>query len=170
MPWRRVLENVTLPLEMRGMPRRQRVERARSLLELVGLSPFERSYPRQLSGGMRQRVAIARALSYDPGVLLMDEPFGALDAFTRKLMQELLTEIWDEHRLTVLFVTHDVEEAVFLGDRVVVMSSRPGRIKEQIPIGLPRPRKAELLASPEFGEAKIRILDSIREELPGAGS
>ena len=113
---------------------------------------------------MQQRVAIARALSYRPGLLLMDEPFGALDALTRGVMQELLTEIWEQHRLTVLFVTHDVEEAVFISDRVLVMTNRPGRIKDEIRVPLPRPRSHEMLSSPEFLETRWRVLESIRSE------
>jgi ABC-type nitrate/sulfonate/bicarbonate transport system ATPase subunit len=117
---------------------------------------------------MKQRVAIARALSYRPQVLLMDEPFGALDALTRGMMQELLTRVWEEHKITVLFVTHDVEEAVFVSDRVVVMTNRPGKIKEEIPIDLPRPRAHEMLSSPEFGELYGRVLESIRSEAMAA--
>ena len=113
---------------------------------------------------MRQRVAIARALSYKPEVLLMDEPFGALDAQTRQLMQELLTRVWEEHRLTVMFVTHDIDEAVFLSDRVLVMTARPGRIKEELPVKIERPRTFEILSSPEFFEYKSQLLTSVREE------
>ena len=126
----------------------------------MGLSAFADAYPRQLSGGMKQRVAIARALCYRPRILLMDEPFGALDAQTRLLMQELLTRVWESHRLTVLFVTHDVEEAVTISDRVLVMSNRPGRLKDEVLIPLPRPRTLALQETPEFLALRHRILAS----------
>jgi NitT/TauT family transport system ATP-binding protein len=160
-PWMTAQKNVEFAL--RG-PRRERADVARQHLEMVGLEGFADAYPSQLSGGMRQRIAIARALSYTPQVLLMDEPFGALDAQTRQLMQELLTKIWEEHRLTVMFVTHDIDEAVFLSDRVLVMTARPGRIKEDIAIGVDRPRTFEVLTTPEFFEYKSRLLAAVREE------
>jgi NitT/TauT family transport system ATP-binding protein len=160
-PWMTAQKNVEFAL--RG-PRRERADVARQHLEMVGLEGFADAYPSQLSGGMRQRIAIARALSYKPQVLLMDEPFGALDAQTRQLMQELLTKIWEEHRLTVMFVTHDIDEAVFLSDRVLVMTARPGRIKEDIAIGVDRPRTFEVLTTPEFFEYKSRLLAAVREE------
>ena len=146
------------------MSKAERRRVASEHLALVGLDQFADSYPGQLSGGMRQRVAIARALSYRPEILLMDEPFGALDAQTRQLMQELLTRVWEQHRLTVLFVTHDIDEAVFLSDRVLVMTNRPGRIKLDVPITLERPRRFELISSVEFLEYKARLLASVREE------
>ncbi len=130
----------------------------------VGLSGFENAHPKQLSGGMRQRVAIARALVYKPSILLMDEPFGALDAQTRGMMQELLLKIWEDHRVTVLFVTHDVDEAIFLADRVIVLASRPGRVKKDIPIHLDRPRSYEVLTDPQFASYKREILSDIRDE------
>jgi NitT/TauT family transport system ATP-binding protein len=160
-PWLTAQKNVEFAL---GGKADERVRVAREHLKLVGLERFADSYPSQLSGGMRQRVAIARALSYKPEVLLMDEPFGALDAQTRQLMQELLTQIWEEHRLTVMFVTHDIDEAVFLSDRVLVMTSRPGKIKEDIPIEIERPRTFEVFSTPEFFEYKARLLESVREE------
>ena len=129
----------------------------------MGLREFERAYPRELSGGMQQRVAIARALANDPKVLLMDEPFGALDALTRASAQRFLTEVWEQHRRTIAFVTHDIEEAIFLGDTVFVMSPRPGRIREVIRIQLPRPRSLEDTGSPEFADLKRRILSLILE-------
>ena len=170
-PWLTARENVEFALRGEklskdradeGGPRAPRPGRA--------ASSSTTSYPHQLSGGMKQRVAIARALSYRPQILLMDEPFGALDALTRQMMQELLTSVWEEHRLTVLFVTHDVEEAVFVSDRVVVMTNRPGRIKEEIAIDLPRPRAHEMLSTPEFGELYGRVLESIRGEAMAADS
>jgi NitT/TauT family transport system ATP-binding protein len=160
-PWLTAQQNVEFALTGSGA---ERAQVAREHLSLVGLERFADAYPKQLSGGMRQRVAIARALSYKPEVLLMDEPFGALDAQTRQLMQELLTRIWEEHRLTVMFVTHDIDEAVFLSDRVLVMTARPGKIKEDIEVGLERPRAFEMLSSPEFLEYKSKLLESVREE------
>jgi NitT/TauT family transport system ATP-binding protein len=160
-PWLTAQKNVEFALRGSG---KERTETAREHLSLVGLERFGDSYPSQLSGGMRQRVAIARALSYKPEVLLMDEPFGALDAQTRQLMQELLTKVWEEHRLTVMFVTHDIDEAVFLSDRVLVMTARPGRIKEELRVDIPRPRTFEILSSPEFFEYKSKLLTSVREE------
>jgi ABC-type nitrate/sulfonate/bicarbonate transport system ATPase subunit len=130
----------------------------------VGLRGFENAYPKALSGGMKQRVAIARALANNPDVLLLDEPFGALDAQTRALMQELLTQVWEELHKTILFVTHDVEEAIFLSDRVFVMTARPGRIKAEIPVPLPRPRNYDLKASETFLALKQQALTLIREE------
>jgi NitT/TauT family transport system ATP-binding protein len=163
-PWLTVQKNVEFALRAEQMSKEERRGVAREHLSLVGLEGFANAYPRQLSGGMRQRVAIARALSYRPQILLMDEPFGALDAQTRQLMQELLTRLWEQHRLTVLFVTHDIDEAVFLSDRVLVMTNRPGRIKMDIRVELERPRRFELLASPEFLEYKGELLRSVREE------
>ena len=163
LPWLTALGNVEFALRAAG--RRDAREAARQHLALVGLEDFAAAYPSELSGGMKQRVAIARALSYRPEVLLMDEPFGALDALTRHHMQELLTRIWERHRLTVLFITHDVEEAVYLSDRVAVMTNRPGRIKLTIPIDLPRPRHYDMVATPAFQTLHRQVLDAIREEL-----
>ncbi len=163
-PWLTVQKNVEFALRAEPLSRADRRRVAREHLGLVGLEQFADSYPSQLSGGMRQRVAIARALSYRPEILLMDEPFGALDAQTRQLMQELLTRVWEQHRLTVLFVTHDIDEAVFLSDRVLVMTNRPGRIKLDVPIALERPRRFELISSPAFLEYKAGLLESVREE------
>jgi NitT/TauT family transport system ATP-binding protein len=163
-PWLSARGNVEFALRGEKLSRAEQRKRADELLTLVGLDEFADAQPRELSGGMQQRVAIARALSYRPGLLLMDEPFGALDALTRGVMQELLTDIWEQHRLTVLFVTHDVEEAVFISDRVLVMTNRPGRIKDEIRVPLPRPRSHEMLSSPEFLESRWRVLESIRSE------
>ena len=163
-PWLTVQNNVEFALRAEPMSKAERRRVASEHLALVGLDQFADSYPGQLSGGMSQRVAIARALSYRPEILLMDEPFGALDAQTRQLMQELLTRVWEQHRLTVLFVTHDIDEAVFLSDRVLVMTNRPGRIKLDVPIQLERPRRFQLISSIEFLEYKARLLASVREE------
>ena len=163
-PWLSAQKNVEFALSAAGLSARQCREAAREHLALVGLERFADAYPSQLSGGMKQRVAIARALSYRPKILLMDEPFGALDALTRHHMQELLTRIWEKHRLTVLFITHDVEEAVYMSDRVAVMSNRPGRIKEIIDIDLERPRHYDMVASPRFQQLHRAVLDSIRAE------
>ena len=165
LPWLTTLENVEFALKAAGKTAREAREIAQAHLELVGLQGFEKAFPSELSGGMKQRVAIARALSYRPKMLLMDEPFGALDALTRHHMQELLTGIWEKHRLTVLFITHDVEEAVYLSDRVAVMTNRPGRIKTVVDIDLPRPRHYEMVASPEFQRLHRAVLDAIRSEL-----
>src|SRR3954470_12791317 len=164
LPWLTAQQNVEFALEAAGTPARDVRDVARRHIDLVELTRFADAYPSQLSGGMKQRVAIARALSYRPKMLLMDEPFGALDALTRHHMQELLTRIWEKHRLTVLFITHDVEEAVYLSDRVAVMTNRPGRIKTIVPIGLPRPRRYTMVASAAFADLQHRVLDEIRAE------
>jgi NitT/TauT family transport system ATP-binding protein len=163
-PWLTARENVEFALRGEDLSANERRSRALEQLQLVGLEGFADAEPNQLSGGMKQRVAIARALSYRPAILLMDEPFGALDALTRQLMQELLTRVWEQHRLTVLFVTHDVEEAVFISDRVLIMTNRPGRIKQEVVVDLERPRHYDMLASPRFGELYGEVLESIREE------
>ena len=150
LPWRTVLDNVLFSVEMLGLEPRQYRKPAGDLLELTGLAGFETKYPRELSGGMQQRVAICRALLPDPGLLLMDEPFGALDALTREEMSLELLRIWDERRKTILFVTHSIPEAILLADRVVVMSPRPGRIARVITVGLPRPRTMDLEFDPRF--------------------
>lgn len=164
MPWLTAQQNVEFALDAAGFAKAERRRIAAEHIALVGLERFADAYPNQLSGGMRQRVAIARALSYRPKMLLMDEPFGALDALTRHHMQELLTRIWESHRLTVLFITHDVEEAIYLADRVAIMTNQPGRIKEIIPIDLPRPRTPDMISSPAFLEPQRRVLAGIREE------
>jgi ABC-type nitrate/sulfonate/bicarbonate transport system ATPase subunit len=163
-PWLSVQDNVEFGLRIGGMPAAQRREIARRFIAEVGLNGFERLYPKQLSGGMMQRVALARALANDPSILLMDEPFGALDSQTRSLMQELLLDIWQASHKTVLFITHDIDESILLGDRVYVMTARPGRIKEMVEIVLPRPRTVEMLTSDAFITIKRRIMHSIHEE------
>jgi NitT/TauT family transport system ATP-binding protein len=157
LAWRTVLENVLLPVEVQKLDHAVHRERALGLLTLVGLAGFEGRYPNELSGGMQQRAAIVRALVLDPRILLMDEPFGALDAMTRERMNVELLRIWEERKKTVFFITHSIPEAVFLGDRVVVMSPRPGRIVEVIPVPLPRPRGLAVMGSAEFGALTTRI-------------
>ena len=160
LPWRTVLDNVMLPVDVLRLDRGVFRKRANDLIELVGLGGFDDKYPHELSGGMRQRVALARALVHDPSLLLMDEPFGALDAMTREFMNLELLRIWQEAKKTVVFITHSIPEAVFLADRVVVMSARPGRITEIVDVDLPRPRDLDMMASDEFGvyTRKIRHL------------
>jgi NitT/TauT family transport system ATP-binding protein len=151
-PWRSVIDNVLLPVDVQGLGRDRYQKVAMDLLGLVGLSGFEHRYPWELSGGMQQRVAITRALVHDPAMLLMDEPFGALDAMTREFMNLELQRIWLEKRKTVLFITHSIPEAVFLGDRVLVMTPRPGRILDDVAVDLRRPRGLEMMNTPEFGQ------------------
>ncbi len=162
-PWKTVLKNVVYGLEKKGVAREERVRRAREFIDLVGLSGFEDSYPSQLSGGMKQRAAIARTLAIDPAILLMDEPFGSLDAQTRSLMQSELLRIWQRSRKTVVFVTHDVQEAVYLAERIVVMSARPGRVKEILSVGLDR-NDPGLLRSRPFAEMVDHVWSLVRSE------
>jgi NitT/TauT family transport system ATP-binding protein len=159
LPWRTVLENVLLPIEIARLPRSQFLERAMSLLRLTGLEGFEQRYPFELSGGMQQRASIVRALVHDPKLLLMDEPFGALDAMTREQMNEETLRIWEASRKTIVFVTHSISEAVFLSDRVLVMTPRPGRLAAVIDIDLPRPRDLAMINSDRFGVHSARIRD-----------
>jgi len=157
LPWRTVLDNVMLPIHVLGLDRTEGEERARGLIEMVGLAGFEMKYPNELSGGMQQRVAISRALVHQPALLLMDEPFGALDALTREAMNTELQRIWMETRRTIFLITHSITEAVFLGDRVAVMTPRPGKLAEHIDVDLPRPRSLDIMTSPRFGEMVTRI-------------
>lgn len=163
-PWLTVEGNVEFGPRLRGMSEEFCRTVAARYIQMVGLTGFERAYPKELSGGMMQRVAIARALANDPEVLLMDEPFGALDAQTRAFMQELLLDIWEKTPKTILFVTHDIDEALFLGDRVYVMTARPGRLRAEVHLALPRPRTQEVTTSDEFVSTKRRVLAMIREE------
>ena len=165
LPWRTVAANVELGLELKGVPAAQRAERATELIKLVGLTGFERHYPHELSGGMKQRVGLARALATEPEVLLMDEPFAALDAQTRDLMQAELLQIWERTQKTVLFVTHSIEEAAYLSDRVIVMTARPGRTKSVLKINLPRPRDYEMRLCAEFNDIKADIWNTLKDEL-----
>ncbi len=167
-PWLNVLDNVCFGLQERGMPREQQLEVAQGFIAQVGLKGFERHYPKQLSGGMQQRTAIARALANDPRILLMDEPFGALDHQTRELMQELLLGIWERQKKTVLFVTHDIDEAVFMGSRVVVMSARPGRIKLDRVVELAHPRHYSVKTTPAFAALKAELTEQVRAEVIAA--
>lgn len=163
-PWMTVRKNVEFGLKMQGRSSSERETAARTLLGLAGLLAFENHYPEQLSGGMKQRVGIVRALATSPQVLLMDEPFGALDAQTRVVMQQILTNMWQRFRLSVLFITHDIDESIFLSDKVYVMTARPGRIKAEIAVPLPRPRVPEMMTSPEFLLLKRKLHALIREE------
>jgi NitT/TauT family transport system ATP-binding protein len=168
-PWLRVRENVEFGPSLKGVSKTERRRTADRLLEEMGLVEFARAYPRELSGGMKQRVAIARALANDPEVLLMDEPFGALDALTRAGAQRFLTEIWEQHRRTIAFVTHDIDEAIYLGDTVYVMSRRPGRIREIVQVDISRPRSLDDIGTPRFAELKHHILSLIFEDEDQAG-
>ena len=160
-PWLTVEQNIALPLALRRHPARERLERARALARLVGIDGFERKWPRQLSGGMRQRAAIARALSYDPKILLMDEPFGALDAMTRDQMNLELQRIWGETGCTIVLVTHSILEAVFLADRIVLLSPRPGRIERVSPVNFARPRSIALQSTPEFQALVLELRERL---------
>jgi NitT/TauT family transport system ATP-binding protein len=166
LPWRTVLQNVMVPIQVQRRDRAMFEARARALIAMVGLTGFEHKYPSELSGGMQQRVGICRALVHDPSFLLMDEPFGALDAMTRETMNEELQRLWRENRKTILLVTHSIPEAVYLADRVVVMTPRPGRIVDVIDVDLPRPRTLAMQNTPEFG----RFVMAIRRHFGSAGS
>ncbi|WP_326825427.1 ABC transporter ATP-binding protein [Streptosporangium sp. NBC_01756] len=166
-PWRTALANVAFGLEAKAVPKRERAERAREYLDLVGLRGFEERYPHELSGGMRQRVAIARSLAFDPEVLLMDEPFAALDAQTRESLQEELLRIWEKTGKTIVFITHGIDEAVYLGQRVAVMTSRPGRIKQVVEVEFDS-REGDLRAAARFGEYRHEVWTLLRAEVAAA--
>jgi len=161
MPWRTVIQNMMLPLELEGMSAAEAHRKAQNLMELVGLQGFEDNWPRDLSGGMAQRVAISRALIHDPDLLLLDEPFGSLDALTRERMWAELSRIWQARQKTVLMVTHSIEEALFLADRVLVLTQRPGRIKLDLEVDLPRPRKDEMRYTAHFGKLAKKLKEAI---------
>lgn len=163
-PWRNVLDNVAFGPEIRRVPKSERLNIAQKYIEMVGLSGFEQSYPHQLSGGMKQRVGMARALSNDPEVLLMDEPFGALDAQTRNTMQVELQKIWEKSRKTVMFVTHSIEEAILLSDKIFVITARPGRVLEIIQVDLPRPREPSLVKEKRYTDLFAHIYELMRNE------
>ena len=163
-PWMTVRKNVEFGLKMQKVPAARCAHVARTLLGLAGLLAFENHYPEQLSGGMKQRVGIVRALATSPRVLLMDEPFGALDAQTRRVMQEVLTNMWQQLQISVMFITHDIDEAIFLSDKIYVMTARPGRIKAELKVPLPRPRTPDMVSSPEFVALAKRLRELIREE------
>jgi len=163
MPWRNALKNVQFGLEMSGAPDRG-VARAMELIRLVGLEGFEKHYPDELSGGMRQRVGLARALAVDPEILLMDEPFGSLDAQTRETLQDELLKIWELHRKTVVFSTHSIEEAIYVSDRIAVMTSRPGKVKKIVKVSLSRPREYAQKMSPEFVELRRCVWELVRNQ------
>jgi ABC-type nitrate/sulfonate/bicarbonate transport system ATPase subunit len=157
LPWASALDNVAFGLKLRGVGKEQRLARARELLHLVGLKGFEHSLPKQLSGGMQQRIGLARALAVEPQILLMDEPFGSLDEISRRDMQVELLRIWEQHRKTAVFVTHSVDEALFLSDRIVVMTARPGRVAAILPVDLPRPRSRDMEETARFGEIRSAV-------------
>ncbi|BDZ64104.1 ABC transporter ATP-binding protein [Agromyces mangrovi Wang et al. 2018] len=167
-PWLTVRKNVEFGLKVAGVPKAQRRERAEHFIEMVGLQQFADALPKMLSGGMKQRCAIARAYAVNPSILLMDEPFGALDALTRVRLQEQLLETWSQEKRTVMFITHDVDEAVFLANRVIVMAARPGRIFDVIDVDLPYPRTEDMRLSPEFAELRNRVWHSVYHQNPGS--
>jgi len=170
LPWRSVVDNVALGLEIAGVSAEKRKPVVRRWIEVVGLEGFENHYPHELSGGMQQRVGLARTLAIDPVVILMDEPFGALDAQTRELMQEELLRIWSQNKKTVIFITHSIDEAIYLADRVVLMSARPGRIAEVLKVDLPRPRwNYDVRGTPQFTELRAHIWQRLREDKSPAG-
>ncbi|WP_400996556.1 ABC transporter ATP-binding protein [Agromyces sp. GXQ0307] len=169
-PWLSVRKNVEFGLKVNGVPRSERRERAEHFIEMVGLQQFADALPKMLSGGMKQRCAIARAYAVNPSILLMDEPFGALDALTRVKLQEQLLDTWSREKRTVMFITHDVDEAVFLANRVVVMAARPGRIYDVIDVDLPYPRTEDVRLSPEFGELRNRVWHAVYHQEPGVAA
>jgi ABC-type nitrate/sulfonate/bicarbonate transport system ATPase subunit len=165
LPWRTIVDNVILGMELKGIPKKEAKKIALPLLAKYGLSGFENSYPSQLSGGMKQRAALLRTILYDRDIILLDEPFGALDAQTRSVMQEWLLDLWDDFQKTILFITHDIDEAIYLSDEVYIMSARPGGIKEHLYIDIPRPRKPTIVTSNQFVEYKEKALSLLSDEV-----
>jgi ABC-type nitrate/sulfonate/bicarbonate transport system ATPase subunit len=165
LPWRNVLDNVIIPLELQGIPLVDARARARQMLPMFGLEDFAGSYPASLSGGMRQRAALLRTILTERDTLLLDEPFGALDALTRRELQDWLLGVWEQFRQTVIFITHDVDEALYLGDRVVVLSARPGRLAHTLTVNLPRPRRRGMIALPQFGQQMAELLEALGIEV-----
>jgi ABC-type nitrate/sulfonate/bicarbonate transport system ATPase subunit len=168
LPWRTILDNIILGMEIRGVPRKQAVERALPLMDKYGLKGFDKHYPKELSGGMRQRAALLRTLLYDRDIILLDEPFGALDAQTRITMQNWLLQLWGDFGKTVLFVTHDIDEAIYLSDDIYVFTARPGRIKAKVTVNMERPRKQDDLTSEAFTELKHHLFELLSEEIQTA--
>jgi ABC-type nitrate/sulfonate/bicarbonate transport system ATPase subunit len=164
-PWRSVLDNAIIPQELQGVPKDQARSAAREMLPLFGLEEFADSYPSALSGGMRHRAALLRTIQTQQQILLLDEPFGALDALTRRELQDWLLEVWRRFNQTVIFITHDVEEALYLGDRVIVLSRRPGRVVKSLRVNLPRPRRQGMIAQPSFGQQVAELLEALGLEL-----
>jgi ABC-type nitrate/sulfonate/bicarbonate transport system ATPase subunit len=164
LPWRTILDNIILAAEVRGVPKRESIARAEPLIKRYGLGGFEQHYPHELSGGMRQRTSLLRTMLYDRDVVLLDEPFGALDAQTRLLMQSWLLQIWSDFGKTILFVTHDIDEAIYLSDEIYVFTARPGRIKAHIQVTLPRPREQDAVTSASFMDLKKQLLDLLNDE------
>nr|WP_260681954.1 ABC transporter ATP-binding protein [Alkalicoccobacillus porphyridii] len=165
LPWRSILDNVILGMEILKTPKKEAKEIAMPLLEKYGLKGFEHSYPSQLSGGMRQRAALLRTVLYNKDIILLDEPFGALDAQTRANMQEWLLDLWDDFQKTILFVTHDIDEAIYLSDEIYIMTARPGTVKSRLPVHLDRPRKPTITTSPEFTQLKEEALQLLSQEV-----
>ena len=164
LPWRTIIDNIILAAEIRGVPKRESIARAQPLIEHYGLGGFEQHYPHELSGGMRQRTSLLRTMLYDRDVVLLDEPFGALDAQTRLLMQSWLLQVWSDLGKTILFVTHDIDEAIYLSDEIYVFTARPGRIKAHIKVGLSRPREQDVVTSTSFTELKRQLLGLLNDE------
>jgi ABC-type nitrate/sulfonate/bicarbonate transport system ATPase subunit len=164
LPWRSVMRNVTLPLEVNGVKKAEAAERARKLFPLFGLEGFDKAYPYALSGGMRQRAALMRTVIQERPLMLLDEPFGALDSLTRTEMQEFLLDVWTQFGHTIIFITHDIREAIYLSDRIYVMTARPAQVRMVVEVDIPRPRPLDVIATPRFGELEAGLIHALREE------